>query len=96
MRVFLDLDGLGPAVFDGIAQPVQRSNARISAPGEDNLLDAPGSDELIVDQVRSHADHSEIALALPYDLVPRGERDQVREPFQGDGVAIANRFADRL
>ena len=56
----------------------------------------PGADELIVDQIRGHADHGEIAFALPYDLVPRGERDQVREPFQGDRVAVANRFADRF
>jgi hypothetical protein len=51
---------------------------------------------LIVDQIRSHADHSEIALGLPDDLVSGGEGDQVREPFQGDGVAVANRFADRF
>ena len=96
MRVFFDLDGLGPVVFDRVAQAVQRPDARISAPGEDDLLDAPGADELIVDQVRGHADHGEIALGLPDDLVSGGERDQVREPFQGDRVAVANRFADRF
>ena len=80
--VLFDLDGLRPAVFDRIAQAMQRSDARVSAPGEDNLLDAPGSDKLVVDQVRRHAaDHREIALALPDDLVSRGERDQVCEAF---------------
>jgi len=96
MRVLFDLDGSRPAVFDSVAQAVQRSDPRISAPGEHDLPDAPGADELIVDQIRSHADHSEIALGLPDDLVSGGEGDQVREPFQGDGVAVANRFADRF
>ena len=35
-------------------------------------------------------------LRLPDDLVPGGEGNQVREPFQGDRVAVANRFADRF
>jgi hypothetical protein len=94
VRVFFDLDGLRPAVFDRIAQAVQRSDARIPAPGEDNLLDAAGADELIVDQIRRHADHGEIALGLADDLVPGGEGDQVGEPFEGDGVAVSNRFPD--
>ena len=81
MRVLLDFDGLRPAVFDRIAQAVQRSDARIPAPGEDDLFDAPCADELIVDQVRSQPDHGEIALSLPDDLVAGGEGNQVREAF---------------
>jgi len=94
--MLFDLNRLGPVVFDRVAQPMQRSDARISSPGKDDLLDAPRPDQLIVDQVRCHADHRKIALRLPDNLMPGGERDQVREAFKGDRVAVANRLPDRL
>ena len=72
------------------------AHARISAPRKDDLRHASRADQLIVDHIGSHADHRQIALLLADDLMPRGERNQVREAFERHHVAVAHRFADRF
>ncbi|MNP62146.1 hypothetical protein D3C76_1573980 [compost metagenome] len=67
---------------------MQRTHTRVTAPGEDQLAGATGADQLVVDQVRSHAHQGQVALALTDDLVAGGSRDQVGETFEGDGIAI--------
>ena len=51
---------------------------------------------MIVDQIGRHADQGQIAAALPDNLVTRGKRNQVSEALQGDDIAVANDFLDRL
>ena len=70
--MLLDRQRARPAVLDGIAQAVQRADAGIAAPGEDHLLGAAHADQLVVDEVRRHADQREVAAALPDHLVAGG------------------------
>ena len=88
--MLLDLERLRPAILDRVAQAVQRADAGIAAPGEDELVDAAHADELVVDQVRRHADQRQVLAALADDLVAGGVRDQVGEPLHRHGVAIAD------
>jgi hypothetical protein len=74
-----------------VAEPVQRADAGVAAPGEDQLAGAAGADELVVDEVRRHPDQGQVAAPLPDHLVPGGERDQVGETFHGHGVAVTDR-----
>ena len=61
-----------------------------------SLRGAARADELVVDQVGGHPDQGEVAPPLPDDLVARGERDEVGEAFQRDGVAVADQPRHRL
>jgi len=96
MRVLFQFQLLRPAVLDRIAEAVQRADARIAAPRENKLVDAAHADELVVDQVRRHADQSETLAALADDFVAGGMRNKVREAFQRHRVAIANSGLDGL
>ncbi len=96
MRVFFERERSGPALLHRIAQPMQRADARIAAPGENQLRRAARADQLIVDQIRRHADQRQIAAPLTDDLVPRGERNQVCEAFQSHHITVANHFLDGL
>ena len=85
-------------ISSGSGQPrstASRSRCSDPTPGlppheNTSLPRRPHPDHLVVNQVRSHADQSQIPAALPDDLVPRGERDQVGEAFQRDLVAVAH------
>ena len=61
-----------------------------------SLRAQPIADQLVVDQVRRHADERQVAAALADQLVPGRVRDQVREALQRDGVAVAHESGDRL
>ena len=91
VAVFLERERPRPAVLDRVAQPVQRPDAGVAAPREDERRGAAGADQLIVDQVRGHAHEREVAAALADDLVPGRERDQVREALHRDDVAVVHR-----
>ncbi len=90
VRMLFQFQLLRPAVFHGIAETVQRADARIAAPRKDELVDAAHADQLVVDQVRRHADQSEMFAALADDLVAGGMRNEVGEAFQRHRVAVAN------
>ena len=60
---------LRPGVFDGVAHAVQRADPRIAAPREHHLVDAAHADELVVDEVRRHADDGEMPPALADHLM---------------------------
>ena len=53
--------GPRPAVLHRVAQAMQRSHAGIAAPGKLQLRGAAGADQLIVNQVRRHADQRQVA-----------------------------------
>jgi hypothetical protein len=44
MRVLLELERRRPAMLDGIPQPVERTDAGIAAPREDELARSAGAD----------------------------------------------------
>jgi hypothetical protein len=81
MGMFLDLQGMGPTIFDGIAETVQGTHSGVTAPGEDQLGGTASSDHLVVNEIGGHPDQGEPAAALAYHLVTRGERDQMSEPL---------------
>ena len=91
MAVLLDLE---LARLDRVAEAVQRADARVAAPGEDQLARAAGADQLVVDDVRRHPHERQVALALADDLVPGGDGDQVGEALQRDGVAVVDEVGD--
>ncbi|MNG07897.1 hypothetical protein D3C84_912220 [compost metagenome] len=90
MAVFFDVHRLRPLLFHGIAQTVQRTYTRVSAPGKNQFAGTPGTDQLIVDQVWRHTDQGQLFLALTNDFMPGGSRNQVGEAFEGDAVAVVD------
>ena len=94
VRVLLELERPRPAVLDRVAQPVQRADAGVAAPREDELRRAAGADQLVVDDVGRHPHERQLAPLLPDQLVPRGVRDQVREALERDRVAVADERGD--
>ncbi|MNQ57423.1 hypothetical protein D3C85_715790 [compost metagenome] len=94
VAVFLDLQGVRPLLLHRVAQAVQRADAGVAAPGEDQLPGAAGTDQLVVDQVGGHAHQGQLLLALTDDLVTGGSRNQVGEAFEGDGIAIVDEALD--
>ncbi len=96
MAVLFQLQRPGPVALDRVAKAVQRADARVAAPGEDEFGGATGADELVVDEVGRHPDEGEIASALPDDLVAGGERNQMRKAFERNDVAVVDQARDRL
>ena len=95
MAVLLDLKRERPSVFDGVAETVQRADAGVAAPRENQLFRAAHPDELVIYQIRRHADQRQVFLALTDDLVTRRMGDKVREAFHGHFVAIVDKARDR-
>ena len=96
MGVLLELERRRPAVLDSVAEPVQGADARIPAPGEDQLPRAAHPDQLVADQVGRHADEREVFPPLPDQLVAGRVRDQVREALERDDVAVVDEGGDRV
>jgi hypothetical protein len=96
VAVLLDLQRERPAVLHGVPEPVQAAHAGVAGPGEDQLAGAASADELVVHDVGGHPHQGQVAPALPDDLVAGGHRDQVREPFEGDRVAVVDEIGDRV
>ena len=96
MAVLLDLERCRPALLDRVPEPVERSDARVAAPREDQPAGAAHADHLVVDEVRGQPYQGEIAPTLPDDLVARGEGNEVGEPLQGNAVAVGDEIGHRL
>ena len=79
-----------------VAQAVKRANARISAPGKNQLRGAAHADQLVVDQVRRHTNQRQIAPLLPDNFVPRGEGNQVGESLERNRVAVVHELRNGL
>jgi hypothetical protein len=90
--VFLYLKRTGPAVLHGVAEAVQGANTGVPTPGEDQFLGAAHPDHLVVDEVRGHPDQGQVPPLLADDLVASGGRNEVREAFEGDRVAVVDQF----
>ena len=96
VAVLLDLERPGPGVLDRVPEPVQRPDARVAAPGENQLARAPGADHLVVDHVRGHPDQREVTPPLPDHLACRGGRDQVAKAFHRHRVPVVHGCGDSL
>ena len=57
---------------------------------------APHPDQLVVDDVGGHPDERQVAPSLPDQLVPGRMRDQVREAFERDDVAVVDELGHRV
>src|SRR5438105_7579409 len=81
VTMFDDFERLRPATLDGVAQPVQRTDTRVSAPREHQPARNAHTDHLIVNEIGSHPYQGQIPATLANDLVPGGERElNVRIP----------------
>ena len=85
-----------PSILDGVAKTVQRADSGIPSPGKNQPRSAPGADHLVVNHVRRHPYERELASALPDNLVTGRERDQMREPLEGDRRAVTNKLGNRI
>jgi hypothetical protein len=94
MGMLFHFQGAGPLLLDCIPQAVQGTNPWVTSPGKDQLPRATGADELIVYQVWRQPDQCQIAPALPNDFVPGGKRNQMREAFEGNSIAITHSILD--
>jgi hypothetical protein len=91
VAVLLDLQ---LARLDGLAEAVQRAHPRVAAPGEHELAGAARADQLVVDDVRRHADERQVPLALADHLVAGGDGYEMREALERDGVAVMHDVGD--
>ncbi|MNZ80942.1 hypothetical protein D3C78_995960 [compost metagenome] len=96
MAVFFDLQRVGPLFLDGVTQTVQRTYARVTTPGENQLAGTTGTDQLVVDQVRGHPHQGQVFLALANDFVTGGRRDQVSKAFERDRIAVVYELLHRV
>ena len=94
--VFLDRERLRPAVLDRIAQPMQRADPRIAAPGEDKFLGAAHAYELVVEEVRRHLDQRKAAPLLADHLVAGRIGDEMGEPLHCHGIAVPDAVLHRF
>src|SRR5262249_50598058 len=94
VTVLLEFERSGPIMLDGVAETVKRADAGISAPGEDEFFRAACTDQLIVNDVGSHANEGELLALLANDFVSGGKRDEMGKAFHGDGVAVAHQRGD--
>jgi hypothetical protein len=96
VAVLLDLERLGPRILDRVAEAMQRADARVAAPGEDELARAAGADQLVVDDVRRHPHERQVAAALTNELVPGRNGYQVGEALERDRVAVVDEVGDGM
>jgi hypothetical protein len=94
--VLLNFEFVRCRVFNGVSKTVQGTRTRIAGPRKHELLGASHSDELVVNDVRRHANEREFATPLADDLVTRRERNQVSKPLQRDSVAIMDLVSNGL
>jgi hypothetical protein len=74
---------------------MERTDARIAKPAEDQLLGAACGNHLVVDKIGRHSRQGQIAALLSNDLVTSRKRDAVGEPLNGNGVAVVHMRGDR-
>ncbi|MNX87170.1 hypothetical protein D3C86_1190840 [compost metagenome] len=96
MAVFFDFQRVWPLLLDRVTQTMQRTDARVTAPGENQLAGTTGTDQLVVDQVRGHPHQGQVFLALANDFVTRRRRDQVSEAFERNGIAVVYELLHRV
>src|SRR5207247_11428199 len=94
LGVLLYGKGVGAHAFEGPAEGVQGADGGVACTREGEVPRGPGADHLVVDQIGREAGQSEVAAALPDDLVPRGKADQVRAPLDDDRVAVVDEARD--
>ncbi len=85
-----------PAILHRVAKAVQRPYARISAPRKSQLLCAPSSNQLVIDDVRGHANQRQVSSALANNLVPGGKWNEMGKPLQRNAVAVVHMRGNRL
>ena len=63
---------------------MQRADAGIAAPRENELCRTAAANHLVVEQIGRHAHERQVGYPLTDDLVPGGKRNQVSEAFERD------------
>lgn len=73
---------------------MQRADAWIAAPREDQFLGAAHADELIVDEIGRQAHQCEITSSLTNDLVACGKRNEMGKALERHTVSIGDMQAN--
>jgi hypothetical protein len=90
VSMFIEIQGVWPIMFDGVAKTVEGTHSGITAPRKNQLSSATRADQLVAYQIGRQSHQREITTSLPNYFVARGERDQMGEPLERDHVAIMN------
>ena len=91
MAMLFKLDWAWPAMLYCITQAMERTNTRVTAPGEDQFAHTAHPNQLIVDQVWCHADQGQITATLTNDFVAGSKGDEVGKPLHRYGHPILDR-----
>jgi hypothetical protein len=75
---------------------MERTDAGIAAPRENQLCSHAHADHLIIDEIGRHSNERQTLFPLPDNLVAGCERNEMREPFAGKVIAIVNQFGNRF
>ncbi len=95
VAVLLDRQRLvGDIALDPPPDRPEAAHSRVAEPREDELRRHPARDHLVVDDVRGEPGQGQVAPTLADDLVPRREADEVGEPLDRHGVAVADQLGD--
>ena len=78
----------------GVAEAVQRSYAWIASPGESQASGAAHANQLVINQIRRHADQAKIAPLLANDFVSCGGRNQMSKAFERNRIAVMDQFGN--
>ena len=87
--MLLNRERARPAILHGVAHAVERADAGIAAPREDQPVDRTHADQLVVDQIGGHPADGQVPAALADDLMAGGEGDEMGEALHGDEIAVA-------
>ena len=86
MGVLLDSERSREIALDRPPDSVQRADAGVAEPAEDELSGGSGGHHLVHQEIRREADQGEIPPPLPDDFVARGKGDQMGEPLEDHRV----------
>src|SRR3546814_4449092 len=87
---------IGPMMFNSIAEPMQRTDTGIAAPGKHQPISTAHADHLVVDDVGRHTDQGEVASFLTNDLMRCPKGDQMCKTFERNALAIADECRDHV
>src|SRR3546814_12972980 len=90
MPMLIKFELIGPMMFNSIAEPMQRTDTGIAAPGKHQPISTAHADHLVVDDVGRHTDQGEVASFLTNDLMRCPNGDQMCKTFESNALAIAD------
>lgn len=96
VTVFVEPQRLRVRLLNAPPQFMERTCRTVGDERGDETVQAIRSEQLVDDDIAGHTGEDQICEALPDDLVRGGDRHDVTESLERDGVPIVQIGADRL